>query len=526
MESTPHYATPVVVLALSGLPGCGKSTLARHIIRSPPPLGAARWCVWHVPFDAVLDSVMAAAEVDASDTDTAASCSTADETPPGVLGSASIDFDPSRWKESRTQAHDLLHRVVRFATAQASHGGAASAAAVLSHEDMAALSDDIASGHVACSVAAHEVFDDQFTHTADTVRVDPVFAASAGDAESVVMAGAMAGAATVATEVTTKATVGVAAGAAGGAAMGAAVRAGGLAGCLHLIIVDDNMWYRSMRLDVFRIARDARTGFIQAFLDTPLEICLTRNAGRSGSARVPEDTIRSMEAVFEPPGASQSGGASWEKQDCIVTLESDCGGCGGRGGGGGGNDAGAAVGQVEEANVDMQPVWKLVTYRAGRPPLAPPAVLTAEQIEEREHDAKVNLENMLHRVDLALRKCMSEIMVEACRGCAGSPPLPKKAKKLLGQEMSALRRRIHSDMRQRPPSAVAVVATTEAGGGGSLDVNREQQGETKATDDVDTDFDDGTPLSATVLGTVEEAVVAMFREEAAPIVLRLQSGAN
>ena len=172
----------------------------------------------------------------------------------------------------------------------------------------------------------------------------------------------------------------------------------------------------------------------------------------------------------------------------------------------------------------------MVTYRAGRPPIAPPAVLTAEQIEERERDAKVNLENMLHRVDLTLRKCMSEIMVEACRGCAGSPPLPKKAKKLLGQEMSALRRRIHSDMRQRPPSAVAVAATTEAGGDGTLVVNREQQGETKAVDGVDTDFDGRTPFFSTLLGTVEEAVeeavVAMFREEAAPIVLRLQGGAN
>jgi len=86
-----------------------------------------------------------------------------------------------------------------------------------------------------------------------------------------------------------------------------------------LVILDDNFHLRSMRRDVYKVCQkvvassteeknesDAgrnarRIGFSLVLVDTPLEICLQRNATRQGKACVPEGTIRNMAASFERP---------------------------------------------------------------------------------------------------------------------------------------------------------------------------------------------------------------------------------
>ncbi|XP_075533052.1 phosphoseryl tRNA kinase [Dermacentor variabilis] len=66
-----------------------------------------------------------------------------------------------------------------------------------------------------------------------------------------------------------------------------------------LIMVDDNLYYRSMRAAWFRLARKYSLGFCQVFLLCSTEEAIRRNATRV--LPVPELTIKTMEQKFELP---------------------------------------------------------------------------------------------------------------------------------------------------------------------------------------------------------------------------------
>lgn len=78
-----------------------------------------------------------------------------------------------------------------------------------------------------------------------------------------------------------------------------------------LIMVDDNLYYRSMRAAWFRLARTYSLGFCQVFLLCPTEDAIRRNAGRS--APVPEETITTMAEKFELPRSEP-----WEERTVTV----------------------------------------------------------------------------------------------------------------------------------------------------------------------------------------------------------------
>jgi tRNA uridine 5-carbamoylmethylation protein Kti12 len=86
-----------------------------------------------------------------------------------------------------------------------------------------------------------------------------------------------------------------------------------------LIILDDNFHLRSMRRDVYRSCQDivkifpqAKIGFSVVYFTTPLELCLQRNNMRSGKDRVPQDVIRRMASIIEPPEETKPA-ASFER---------------------------------------------------------------------------------------------------------------------------------------------------------------------------------------------------------------------
>ncbi|XP_077502046.1 phosphoseryl tRNA kinase isoform X2 [Amblyomma americanum] len=66
-----------------------------------------------------------------------------------------------------------------------------------------------------------------------------------------------------------------------------------------VIMVDDNLYYRSMRAAWFKLARNYSLGFCQVFLLCTEEEAVRRNASRAFS--VPESTIRTMAKKFEAP---------------------------------------------------------------------------------------------------------------------------------------------------------------------------------------------------------------------------------
>lgn len=61
----------------------------------------------------------------------------------------------------------------------------------------------------------------------------------------------------------------------------------------------------SHRLPILAIAHSAGTRAHAVWIDTPLEVCLQRNAERQIDERVPEAAIRSVAAHFEPPSPAE-----------------------------------------------------------------------------------------------------------------------------------------------------------------------------------------------------------------------------
>ena len=72
-------------------------------------------------------------------------------------------------------------------------------------------------------------------------------------------------------------------------------------------------YYRSMRWSVFQVARKHRSGFLQLFLQLPLELACARNATRPRA--VPEGSIRRMDRLFEPPSAAAH---AWEEPTVLL----------------------------------------------------------------------------------------------------------------------------------------------------------------------------------------------------------------
>jgi len=68
-----------------------------------------------------------------------------------------------------------------------------------------------------------------------------------------------------------------------------------------VVLLDDNMHYRSMRRVYHRLARDGRLGCCTLCLPLPLAEALRRNAARQESARVADATVSHMAEVLQWP---------------------------------------------------------------------------------------------------------------------------------------------------------------------------------------------------------------------------------
>ncbi|KAI8034702.1 L-seryl-tRNA(Sec) kinase [Drosophila gunungcola] len=76
----------------------------------------------------------------------------------------------------------------------------------------------------------------------------------------------------------------------------------------HLILCDDNFYYRSMRHKLQQLCRNVGCVYGQIHMATSLDSCLRANSTRSDASRVPEDVVRQMNERLEPPGAE-----AWER---------------------------------------------------------------------------------------------------------------------------------------------------------------------------------------------------------------------
>ncbi|KAK9813223.1 hypothetical protein WJX72_010984 [[Myrmecia] bisecta] len=154
----------------------------------------------------------------------------------------------------------------------------------------------------------------------------------------------------------------------------------GASGGQLLVIVDDNMQYRSMRHECFKLARAHQAAYVQIYLPVSLEEALQRNACREGPPRVPDQVICRMHEVLEPPEPAKY---DWE----AASLSWPCG------------------------DASRHDLWHTIQRLWGPPVAAPPSV-EAQAAQRRQAQAATQA-NLLHALDLHCRRAISAAIGQA-----------------------------------------------------------------------------------------------------------------
>lgn len=136
---------------------------------------------------------------------------------------------------------------------------------------------------------------------------------------------------------------------------------------LYAILIDDNMYYRSMRYEVFTMARKQGTGYVQMFFNVSLPEAKARNAARPNP--IAEEIISRMWIKLERPNVSFY---KWERN--TLELLGNLG----------------EFARLEQAIIDC-----------GSNPEKPPEANAEKQPIEQ---------SVVHKLDLLLRKAVGDVM--------------------------------------------------------------------------------------------------------------------
>jgi O-phosphoseryl-tRNA(Sec) kinase len=149
----------------------------------------------------------------------------------------------------------------------------------------------------------------------------------------------------------------------------------------EVVVVDDNMYYKSMRKQIYRLCCEKKVKFVQVLLDVNVETCVARNSLRTGAAKIPEEIVRRMETRLERP--------TGKKWDVALVVEEN-------------------VGEVEV-------VQKLLSR-----------AMECRKVEKKEKEQETQTSK--HQADLLMRKEISRRVEEA----DGSEEKQRVAQKLNG----------------------------------------------------------------------------------------------
>ncbi|XP_051472664.1 L-seryl-tRNA(Sec) kinase [Apus apus] len=174
------------------------------------------------------------------------------------------------------------------------------------------------------------------------------------------------------------------------------------------LLLDDNFYYRSMRYEVYQLARKYSLSFCQVFLECPLECCLQRNRLRSHP--VPDQTIQLMATKIEVPDAKKN---PWERNSLILK----------------------SLGCTPED--DEQIVRLLATA------LENPVKQNEEDTEQKEADRAICAASAVHQADQTCRRLISQAM----RDARDKNLLPSEMKSL-AEELNKLKAEFLEDLRQ------------------------------------------------------------------------------
>lgn len=147
-----------------------------------------------------------------------------------------------------------------------------------------------------------------------------------------------------------------------------------------ILIIDDNMFYSSMRYEYFKMARKYTISFAEICIHCSTEVACNRNSHRLKD-RVPQETIIRMAEKLCCPSEKNT----WEKWSCCLSSESSFGN----------RDAQAAFQIIEDAL--KEPVLPLNT-------------------EDDENAHNKDAPNLVHEADIALRKVIGSKIKQLSTG--------------------------------------------------------------------------------------------------------------
>ena len=169
---------------------------------------------------------------------------------------------------------------------------------------------------------------------------------------------------------------------------------------LHVVVVDDNMFYRSMRYEYYQLARKTSLGFAQIYLHCPLKLALCRNAERP--AQVNEDTIIKMSNRIEKPDPEKF---SWEKFSVTITSTSP----------------------------QSYDTWETIIKLLENAAVTPVPALKISDDMQKEKDRTITMKSIIHQADQVIRKLISTKLEEL--------KVQKNPSDILKQEASSLNQR-------------------------------------------------------------------------------------
>ncbi|KAL0275704.1 UNVERIFIED_CONTAM: hypothetical protein PYX00_003489 [Menopon gallinae] len=141
-----------------------------------------------------------------------------------------------------------------------------------------------------------------------------------------------------------------------------------------VILIDDNMYLKSMRYAFYKLAKDFNISFCQVYLKSPLEQCLERNFSRASNSIVPVTVISDMNAKLEPPRVDNK----WEKHTLVFQTDDDY-------------------------NKLYSDYFELLDKALENPE----SIQDENDLVEKEKSVFICMTNVLHQSDIALRQIVS-----------------------------------------------------------------------------------------------------------------------
>lgn len=142
-----------------------------------------------------------------------------------------------------------------------------------------------------------------------------------------------------------------------------------------VIIIDDNMYYSSMRYCYYQLARKYTIGFCQIYVKCSLETALDQNTRRD-NRHVDRDVIVGMDQKMEPPDPINN---KWEQFSLVV----------------------------ENKTADFQMIAKLIQSAM----MEPVQQVEEEDMEVKKESRQICSSNLVHQADQILRQLVSQKMV-------------------------------------------------------------------------------------------------------------------